>query len=76
MALESDNKVPSTSNSYCDNYCDDDDDDNDDDENSIASKLMHKYTSLLCRKKFYKDKFNNLTKKFESLKNEFFSLTI
>ena len=45
IALESDNEVPSSSYSSFDdydNYCNDDDDD---DESSIASKLMHKYTS-------------------------------
>ena len=46
MALEDENKVPSISNSSCDDYCEYDD------ENSITSKLMHKYTSLLSRKNF------------------------
>ena len=32
---------------------------------------MHKYTSLLSRKKFYKYKFTSLTKEFEDLKIEF-----
>ena len=50
MALEDENKVLSISNSSCDDYCEYDDDD--DDETSIVSKLMHKYTSLLSRKKF------------------------
>ena len=47
----------------------------DDDESSIASKLMHKYTSLLFRKKFYKYKFTSLTKEFEDLKIEFSKLS-
>ena len=64
MALEDENKVPSISNSFYDDYCECDDDD---DENFIASKLMHKYTSLLSRKKFYKHKFTSLTKEFEDL---------
>ena len=71
QALEDKNKVPSISNSSCDDYCeydDDDDDDDDDNESSITSKLMHKYTSLLYRKKFYKYKFTNLSKEFEDLK--------
>ena len=76
MALENENKVPSISNSSCDDYCEyDDDDDDDDDESSIASKLMHKYTSLLSRKKFYKYKFTSLTKEFEDLKIEFSKLS-
>ena len=41
MALESDNEVPSNSNSSCDDYYDnDDDDDADDNESSIMSKLF------------------------------------
>ena len=70
MALEDENKVLSISNSSCDDYCEYDDDD-DDDERCIASKLMHKYTSLLSRKKFYKYKFTSLTKEFEDLKLNF-----
>ena len=72
MALEDKNKVPSISNSSCDDYCEYDDDN---DESSIASKLMHKYTSLLSRKKFYKYKFTSLTKEFEDLKIEFYKLS-
>ena len=64
IALKDEIKVPSISNSSCDEYCEYDDDDDDDDESSIASKLMHKYTSLLSRKKFYKYKFTSLTKEF------------
>ena len=72
MALKDENKVPSIFNSSCDSYCecDDDDDDDDDDDNDdddeifIASKLMHKFTSLTM-KKFYKYKFTSLTKEFE-----------
>ena len=71
MALESDNKVPSTSNSSCDDYCEYD---GDNDESSITSKLMHKYSSLLSRKKFYKYKFTSLIKEFEDLKIEFSNL--
>ena len=71
MALEDENKVPSMSNSSCDDYCKYDDDD----ESSIASKLIHKYTSLLSRKKFYKYKFTSLTKEFEDLKIEFFKFS-
>ena len=74
MALEDENEVLSTSYSSfdnCDNYCDDDDNN----ESSIASKLMHKYTSLLSRKKFYKYKFTSLTKEFEDLKIEFSKLS-
>ena len=74
MALEDKNKVPFISNSSCDDYCEYDDDD-DDDESSIASKLMHKYTSLLSRKKFYKYKFTSLNKEFEDLKIEFSKLS-
>ena len=59
MALEEENKVPSISNSSCDDYYEYDDDD---DESSIASKLMQKYTSLLFRKNFYTYKFTSLTK--------------
>ena len=40
----------------------------------FASKLMHKYTSLLSKKKFYKYKFTSLTKEFEDLKIEFSNL--
>ena len=72
MALEDENKVPSNANSSCDDYCEYNDDD---DEKSIASKLMHKYTSLLSRKKFYKYKFTSLTKEFEDLKIEFSKLS-
>ena len=76
MGLEDENKVPFIYNSSCDDYCeyDDDDDDDDDDNNnknnesSITSKLIHKYTSLLSRKNFYKYKFTSLTKEFENLK--------
>ena len=71
MALESDNKVPSTSNSSCDDYYEYDDDD----ESSITSKLMHKYTSLISKKKFYKYKFTSLTKEFEDLKIKFSKLS-
>ena len=58
MVLEDENKVPFISNSSCDDYCeyddvDNNDDDDDDNESSIVSKLMHKYTSLLSRKKIY-----------------------
>ena len=60
MALEDENKVSSISNSSYDDYCEYDD--GDDDESSITSKLMHKYISLLSRKKFYKYKFTSLTK--------------
>ena len=79
MALEDKNKVPLISNSSCDDYCDDDDDDDndnddDDDESLITSKLMHKYTSLLSRKQFYKYKFTSLTKEFKNLKIEFSNL--
>ena len=70
MALESENKVPSTSKSSCDDYCE-----YDDDETSIANKLMHKYFSLFFRKKFYKYKFTSLTNKFEDLKIEFSKLS-
>ena len=73
MALEDENEVPSISNSFYDDYCECDDDD--DDERLIVSKLMHKYTSLLFRKKFYKYKFTSLTKEFEDLKIEFFKLS-
>ena len=73
MALESDNEVPSNSNSYCDDYCDNDNDD-DDDESSIVSKLLVKYKSLLSKKKHYKHELTSLTKEFENLKNEFSSL--
>ena len=75
MALEDKNKVPSISNSSCDNYyeCDDNDDD-DNDESFITSKLTENYTSLLSRKKFYKYKFTCLTKEFEDLKIEFSNL--
>ena len=71
MALKDENKVPSISNSSCDDYCEYDDDD----ESFIASKLMHKYSSLLSRKQFYKYKFTNLTKEFEDLKIEFSKLS-
>ena len=70
MALEDENKVPSISNSSYDDYCEYDDDD----ESSIASKIMHKYFSLLSRKKFYKYKFTSLTKEFKDLKIEFSNL--
>ena len=80
MALEDDIEVPSTSYSSfdndCDDYCDDDDDDNDDDESSIVSKLLLKCKSLLSKKKHYKHELTNLTKEFEKLKNDFFSLTL
>ena len=69
MALESDNEVPSTSNSFCSDYCDDDDD-----ENSIVSKLLLKCKSLLSKKKHYKHKLTSLTKEFKKLKNEFSNL--
>ena len=75
MALESDNEVPSTSNSSCVNY-DDDDDDDDDDESSIVSKLLLKCKSLLSKKKHYKHELTNLTKEFEILKNEHSSLIV
>ena len=76
MALEDKNKVPSISNSSCDDYCEyDDDNDDDDNESSSASKLMRKYNSLLSRKKFYKYKFTSLTKEFEDLKMEFSKLS-
>ena len=41
MALEDENKVPSISNSSCDNYCecDDDNDDDDDDDESFIARL-------------------------------------
>ena len=34
MALEDENKVPSISNSSCDNYCECDNDNNDDDDDT------------------------------------------
>ena len=74
MALKDENKVPFISNSSCDDYFEYDDDD-DDDDSSIASELMHKYTSLLPRKKFYKYKFTSLSKEFEDLKIEFSKLS-
>ena len=70
MALESDNEVPSNSNSSCDDYYDNDDDD----ESSIMSKLLLKYKSFLSKKKFYKHELFSLTKAFESLKNDFSKL--
>ena len=54
MDLESDSKVPSTSNSL---FNDDDyyhDIDDDDDETSIVRKLMFKCKSLLSKKNHYK----------------------
>ena len=76
MELESDNEVPSNSNSSCDDYCynDDDDDDDDDDESSIVRKLMLKCKRLLSKKMFYKHELSNLSKEFESLKNDFSKL--
>lgn len=73
MALEDKNEVPSVFNPSCD---ENDNDDDDDDECSFASKLLQKYTCLLSRKKFYKNKFTSLTKEFENLKNEFSNLVI
>ena len=35
---------------------------------------MHKYTSLIYKKKFYKYKFTSLTKEFEDLKIELSNL--
>ena len=61
MALESDNEVPSTSNSSSNNYCDDDDDY----ESSIVSKLLLKCKSLLSKKNHYKHELTRLTKEFE-----------
>ena len=68
MALESNNKVLSTSNSYCDDYCDNED------ESSIVSKLILKCKSLLSKMKHYKHELTSLTKEFENLKNEFSNL--
>ena len=77
MALKDKNEVTSTSHSSCDD-CDDDDDDNDDDDDddgsSIVSKLMLKCKSLLSKKKLYKHELSNLSKEFESLKNDFSKL--
>ena len=72
MVLESDNEVPFTSNSSCDNYCDDNDDD--DDKSSIMSKLLLKYKSLFSKKKHYKHELTSLTKKFKNFKNKFSNL--
>ena len=69
MALESDNKVPSISNSSWDDYCDDDDD-----ESYIVSKLMLKCKSLLAKKKHYKSELTRLTKEFKILKIKFSNL--
>ena len=66
MALESDNEVPSTSNSSCDNYCDD--------ESSIVSKLLFKCKNLLFKKNHYKHELTSLTKEFKILKNEISNL--
>ena len=71
MALKSDNEVPSTFNSSCDDYCGNGDDDN---EGSIVCKLLLKCRSLLFKKKHYKHELTSLTKEFENLKNEFSSL--
>ena len=60
MALKSDNEVPSTFNSSCDDYCDDDD------ESSIVSKLLLKCKILLSKKKHYKHELTSLTKEFEN----------
>ena len=70
MALESDNEVPSTSNSSYDDYCDDDDYD----ESSIVSKLMLKCKSLIFKKKHYKHELTSLTKEFKNFKNEISNL--
>ena len=65
MALESDNEVPFTSNSFYDNYYNDN---NDDDESSIVSKLMLKCKNLLSKNKHYKHDLTSLTKEFENKK--------
>ena len=72
--LEDDNKVPFSSNSSF-NF-DNDNCYDDDDETSFISNLMLKYKSLLSRKNHYKHELTSLTKEFEDLKNEFFSLTL
>ena len=69
MALESDNEVPSTSNSSCDDYCDDDDD-----KSSIVSKLMLKCKSLLSKKRRYKHELTSLTKELKIFKMNFLIL--
>ena len=67
-------KVTSTSNFSCDDYNDYNDCDDDDDESSIMSKLILKCKSLLSKKKHYKHELSNLSKEFESLKNDFSKL--
>ena len=65
MTLEDKSEVTSTSHSSCDDC---------DDESSIVSKLMLKCKSLLSKKKLYKHGLCNLSKEFESLKNDFSKL--
>lgn len=72
MALEDNNKVPSTSHSSYDDC----DDDNDNNERSVISKLMLKCKSLLFKKKLYKHNLSNLSKEFETLKNNFSKLIL
>ena len=67
IALEDKNEVTYTSQSSCDDY-------DDDNERFIVSKLMFKCKSLLSKKMLYKHELSNLSKEFESLKNDFFKI--
>ena len=72
MTLENNNKVPSSSNSFCNKY---DNDYDDDDGNSIFNKLALKCKKLISKKKFCRREHSKLTKSFEDLE-EFFFLKI
>ena len=73
MDLKNEKEVTSISHSSYVDY-NDYDDCNDDNESSIVSKLMLKCKSLLSKKKHYKYELLNLSKEFESLKNDFSKL--